>query len=150
MDRRELILAREFVVLTSIPGFVTHARNRGLLADELRPAIQLLDGDEAAAENLFVDGARGPQQNIVTLSPEIYVTLEGRKPQNVGVGPSLNAYRILIVKALLIDVQLKTLLGTNGDMHYHGCTTDFRKGQNMDGEMGINISLSYAFKPSEL
>lgn len=146
-DRREQILSRLFAVLQT--NLVQCVRNRAELPDEARPAGILLDGDESANESAFNRGRLvGP--NLVSLQPEIYLVLNSRKPDNVNVGQDLNVLRAVVVKAILSDAQLLSLVGPNGEMQYKGCVTDLARGRGMDGEMGLNMTFIYVFNPNEL
>lgn len=150
MDKREIILLRLFAVLSAVDGVTTYVRNRGHLPDDKRPAIYLLDGDEAADDRAFDRGRLSESPNLVSLDPEVYIALDGRGPDNARVGEDLNAFRVKIVKAVLFDATLKALIGTNGQIKYRGCVTDLARGRAMNGEMGIHFTLIYHFKPSEL
>ena len=150
VDKRELILLRLFEVLKSIPTLNQWVRNRGELPDEKRPAIIMLDGDEHASETAFNRGRIGASPNMISLVPEVYISLEARKPDNVNTGEDLSAIRVAILKAVLTDSVLLSLVGGNGEIRYNGCVTDLARGRNIDGEMGLMFAFVYHFKPSEL
>jgi hypothetical protein len=149
-DRREMILARLFELLGSLPGVQQCVRNRGELPNDLRPAITLLDCDENVQSHPARHGGLSAALCLVSLEPEIYLLLETRKPDNVGVGQDLNLLRAVIIKAILTDTVLIALVGTNGEIKYNGCVTDLAKGRAMDGEMGLNFALVYVLNPREL
>jgi hypothetical protein len=153
-DKRELILLRLKAILETVadvPGGVF--RNRGELDDAKRPAIILLDGDEVSTRSVSAANSRGsltvPPQ-FVRMSPEIYIVLDARKPHNVLSGEDLNAFRVDILKKIFEDAELKTLLGTNGDIAYDGTTTDMKSGQSMEGQALIKTTYQYVLRPSEL
>jgi hypothetical protein len=150
MDRREQILNRLFDVLKTIPGVKQWVRNRAELPNEDRPAITQMDADETANPNAFQKGRIGVSPSLVTCTPEIYVVLDDRKPDNLNVGQDLNAFRVLIVKAVRDDATLKSLVGSNGEIRYNGCNTDLGRDRNLVGEMLISLSFVYPFIPSEL
>ncbi len=153
MDRRELILARLFEILKTIVGLKTICRNRGLLPEELRPAITLLDGHEDMTSTQVNDGRGGrglsAQPGKITMRPEIFVVLDTRLPKNEGIGADLNAWRIQILKAVSADTQINALLTTNGSLLYEGCLTDLATGQSMEGQLQMRFALSYPLKESE-
>lgn len=156
MDRRELILARLFAILTTLAGsngIKTICRNRGLLPEELRPAITLLDGDESMQSPQIVDGRGGrglsAQPGKLVMRPEIFVVLDTRLPKNEGIGEDLNAWRIRILKAMSADTEINTLLTTNGSLLYEGCLTDLATGRSMEGQLQMQFALSYPLKESE-
>lgn len=152
MDRREAILAQLFVTLQGVPGFATYVRNRGELPNDKRPSLILLDGAEVAKEAAFERGRTTASPNLMVLQPEIYISLDGRKPDNENVGQDLNAFRVLILKAIQADAVLDTLccVRDGGEIQYRGCQTDLARGNPMNGEMGLDIAIIYPFQPSEL
>jgi hypothetical protein len=125
-------------------------RNRGELPVDKRPGVIQLDAHEIADIKAFDRGRVAASPNIIRLSPEIYITLEGRKPDNLAVGRDLNSIRVSILKAVLLDETLQGLVSSNGEIRYESCVTDLARGQNMDGEMGLVISFAYPLIPKEL
>lgn len=156
MDRRELILIRLLAILTTLAGangIRTICRNRGLLPEELRPAITLLDGDETVTSTQINDGRGGrglsAQPAMVIMRPEIFVVLDQRLPKNELIGEDLNAWRIRILTAVAADTQINTLLTNNGSLIYEGCLTDLATGRSMEGQLQMQFALTYPFKASE-
>lgn len=145
-DRRELVLARLLVVSEGVEGVVTAQRNKRLLVDAKRPAIVFFDADEDAMEEDGGGAKPGNAPNLVTMTPEIFLML-GTVPENVG--SEINAFRLLFLKAVLFDADLKTIMGSNGRIKYNGCATGLSQGRNMEAEMGVMISFTYPFMPSE-
>lgn len=151
VDKREQVLTRIFAVLETIPGVVSHVRNRVELSDDKRPALYLLDGDETADETAFGKGRLNASPNIITLKPEVWVSLENRQPKNENLGQDLNAYRVLLIKAMLNDSQLIALTGGDfGNIRYMGAVTDLARGRDTAGVMGLMFAFVYMLKPSEL
>lgn len=150
MDKREMILARLLVVLTGVAGITTVRRNKREFSEELCPAIGLYDGDEEAEE---ADGGRGrpaASPNRVTMTPEILIKL-GSVPEDVGT--ALNAFRVLVIKAILNDAELASIVGSdtgNGEIRYRGCATSLSTGRQIEGEMGMFFSLQYNLIPAKL
>lgn len=148
IDRRDGILARCFAVLQTIPGIppanVVH--NRGELPPGLRPGITMLDADELSDERAF-ERQRLITPTLMRLTPIIYITLDTRKPGNDTVGSDLNGYRVQILKAVMLDQQLQSLVQ---EIRYMGCSTDLKRGEQMNGEMALVITFIYPLIPSEL
>lgn len=144
MDRREDILARLLVVAQGLPGMTAAVRNAGGLSDDKRPAVVILDADEVA-EPAADSRGRGPQ--MVTMTPEIYILLSGAPAD---VGTQINAMRAGLIKAVLDDAALQTLVTTNGAIRYEGCATGLARGRSMEGEMGVSIGFTYPLRTNEL
>lgn len=152
IDTREAILTRMHVNMDAVTGMVSKVRNRGLLSNEKRPGMVLLDGDETP--RLSVDTRRikgraalmAPQ--IVQLRPEVYILLPEGRPQNESVGQELNAYRIAYMKAMWEDPTLATILGSNSTLVYNGCTTDLKSGSSLSGQMRLDFIANYLLQPT--
>ena len=146
IDRRELILSRLLDIASVTEGVVAAFRNKDEISEKQRPAIVILDADEAADD---VDPgsrpARSPRR--VAMTPEIYILL-GAKPEELG--SVINALRARFVKSVLGDSQLGSIVGTNGDIRYEGCATALARGRSMEGEMGVSFSFTYVLRPEEL
>jgi hypothetical protein len=154
MDRREAILSRLFTVLSSISGFSAVYRNRPLNpAASLRPALFLLDAHEAPDLEKGMEPAfRRLGITPMRMTPEIFISL-GEAPENVG--PSLNAIRVEVLKAVFNDVTstdaagLGSLVTPSGDVRYEGCATALTMASGVEGEMGVSLTFLYPLKPSE-
>lgn len=146
MSKREDILARLVVVCSGIEGVVLCARNRDEISDRQKPAIIIMDADEAAIEGEPKRAnAAGPQ--IISMTPEIYILLSG---EPATVGTELNAMRVALLSAVLNDATLRTITGPNGAIRYEGCATGLSRGRSMEGEMGVSLSFQYPFNPNNL
>lgn len=155
MDTREQILDRLLVIATEQAGFTSAVRNRGLRTNELRPAIVVLDGDEApvlthgSRSNTAKAGRSMPMTpEIMLMKPEIYLMLQEDRPTNETLGTELNTKRVALIKAIAEDEELRLLLGSNGNMIYNGCTTDLKSGMALSGQMRIDLNLVYTFFPT--
>ena len=146
IDRRELILVRLLEIAKGIEGIAGAFRNRDEISEKQRPAIVILDADEAADDaDPGSRPARSPRR--VAMTPEIYILL-GAKPEELG--SVINALRARFVKSVLGDSQLGSIVGTNGDVRYEGCATALARGRSMEGEMGVSFSFTYVLRPEEL
>ena len=145
-DRREMILTRLLEIAVGVEGIVAAFRNRDEISEKQRPAIVILDADEAADDaDPSSRPSRAPRR--VAMTPEIYILL-GAKPEELG--SVINALRARFVKSVLGDSQLGSIVGTNGDIRYEGCATALARGRSMEGEMGVSFSFTYVLRPEEL
>lgn len=149
-DKRELILARLFVVLSGVTGITEKARNRGDLPSDKRPGIIMLDGDEVANRDAFGRGRPPAGQNLIVASPEIYIVPKNKKPVNETVGEDLNALRAKIVKAVLTDADLIELVGSNGEIRYEGMATDLGEDKTLEGKARLLFAFQYVLRPTDL
>ena len=146
IDRREMILSRLLEIAGSTEGIAGAFRNRDEISEKQRPAIVILDADEVADDaDPGSRPARSPRR--VAMTPEIYILL-GAKPQDLGT--AINTLRARLVKAILMDPSLLTILGSSGDARYEGCATALARGRSMEGEMGVSFSFTYVLRPEEL
>ena len=145
-DRREMILTRLLEIAVGVDGIVAAFRNKDEISEKQRPAIVILDADEAADDtDPGSRPARSPRR--VAMTSEIYILL-GAKPEELG--SVINALRARFVKSVLGDSQLGSIVGTNGDIRYEGCATALARGRSMEGEMGVSFSFTYVLRPEEL
>ena len=145
-DRREMILTRLLEIAVGVEGIVAAFRNRDEISEKQRPAIIILDADEAADDaDPSSRPSRAPRR--VAMTPEIYILL-GAKPEDLGT--AINTLRARFVKAVLGDAQLSLIVGSNGDIRYEGCATALARGRSMEGEMGVSFSFTYVLRPEEL
>jgi hypothetical protein len=145
-DRREMILARLLEIARNVEGIVTAFRNKDEIGEKQRPAIVILDADEAADD---ADPASRPSRapRRISMTPEIYIML-GMKPEHIGT--SINMLRARLIKAILADAELSLIAGSNGDIRYEGCATALARGRTMEGEMGVSFSFAYVLRPDDL
>jgi len=145
-DRRELILARLLEIAKGIEGIAAAFRNRDEISEKQRPAIVILDADEASDDaDPTARPTRSPRR--VAMTPEIYILL-GSKPEDLGT--AINALRARLVTAVLTDSALLSIIGSNGDIRYEGCATALARGRSMEGEMGVSFSFTYVLRPEEM
>lgn len=146
-DRREEILARLVVVAKTISG-VQVFRNRDNIPETERPAICILDADEAADMAAQEKGLRYNRgKNVVNLTPEIYI-MASSEAENIGA--TINGIRMKLAKAVLEDGTLAGICGANGRVDYLGCDSQFAAGRKMNGDMSVRFSFVYPLLPTEL
>ncbi len=146
-DKREDILVRLLAIYRTVTGVVHVARNEQVADDWNFPAILLLDSDEGADESALGRGRPANAPNRVTMTPETFLLL-GDLPEKVGT--ELNRYRARIIKAVLTDVELETIVGGNGEIAYRGCATSLSRGREMLGDIGLDFSITYKLNPADL
>lgn len=145
-DRREMVLARLLEIARGIEGIAAAFRNKDEISEKQRPAIVILDADEAADDaDPTSRPSRSPRR--VAMTPEIYILL-GAKPEELGT--VINTLRARLVKTILADAQLAGIIGSNGYVRYEGCATALARGRSMEGEMGVSFSFAYVLRPEEL
>lgn len=145
-DKRELILARLLAACSDIEGMAKAARNVDALTESARPAVIILDGDEATEEGDPIGRPeRSPRR--VEMTPELHVLLAG---QPMDAGTAVNAMRAAVIKAVILDTELVDIIGTNGHIRYDGCATEFASGRTMQARMRLAFTFTYILKPAEL
>lgn len=154
IDRREAILER----LVELAGeeyisAATVVRNRALLKQDIRPAVAILDGDEVARVTgdglgLGRGGRVGMTAQLMTMRPEIFLVLDSRKIQNVGIGEDVNAFRMTLINVIAHDPALLAILGSNGSIAYMGMVTDLKSGSRLDGEVKFEFAFTYLLDPT--
>lgn len=129
--------------------------NRGELPGSPEPKVPgmiLLDADEVKDPRFVMAQGRnlpvGTQ--VMRMTPEIYIVLPVRKPDNTNVGTDLNTVRAAILDLILHDAALSVICGSNGGITYDGCVTDMARNRTMKGQMGLSFTFSYPLIPGEL
>ena len=145
-DLREEILARLVAIAAEVPGIAMAGRNRIGLSETARPAIVVLDADEAAEEEERASRP-GHAPQLVVMTPELFV-LAGKPAAEIGA--ELNAFRRRIVRRVLTDGPLLGLAGPNGFVRYAGCATALAAGRSMEGEMSLSFAIRYVLRPVEM
>jgi hypothetical protein len=160
-DRRTDILAQVHTLLNNLEITLSSGKipaknfvhNRNELPKELVPGIILLDADEVSdPRGIQAPPGRGgpPGAKLMRMTPEIYVVLDVRKPNNVNVGEDLNKARLAILGTILNDKTLQTIVGNNGQISYDGSVTDLARNRTMQGQLGVSITFVYPLIPGEL
>lgn len=154
VDKREQILARLETILVDVAGVVTVKRNAGLLADDKRPAIVILDGDEQTDVQALTSRTALMAKSFVTAKPEIFFLSKEYRIPNVrasdskNVGTILNDAKTAITNKIAGDTVIRGLLGPNGRLQYTGCITDLKSGSAISGEMRMDFSFTYVLDPN--
>lgn len=147
MDKREAILVRLVEVAAGLPGIKTAVRNQDEISERARPAIAIFDADEVADDRAIERGHSGKAPNVIEMSPEALILLGGTPEQ---VGTDLNGLRAKFIKAVLTDLAIAALTGSNGAVRYTGCGTHLGHGRSMEGSMSVQFTFAYVLRPDQL
>lgn len=123
------------------------AGKQGILAIQRDRPDGPFDADETAAEGFERQNHPGRAPNIVVMTPEVLIRL-GASPGSVGT--SLNALRAKLLKTVLMDSQITTLVVANGNVRYAGCSTHLGHGRSMEGSMTVHFSFAYVLRREQL
>jgi hypothetical protein len=154
IDKREMILQRMLAILQGIAAAVTTDaptvfRNRGEVPAEKLPALVMLDGRETIA--IPATGKGGIKvPTVFTLQPQVFVVLKPTPDSsNEGIGETMSAYRMKLLKAFSSDDTLFALLGSNGEIQYSTLETDMQTGSTLLGQFQMMLTLTYVLNPSD-
>jgi len=152
IDKRELILQRLLVILGAVEGIAAARRNRGANAQNERPALVLVDGDESAVLSHKTSSRAGFAPSIQAMKPGIYILPKSLTPTNQdadgrNIGEITNGFRVAIIEKIAADTELENLLGPNGGISYNGAETDLKSGSALYGEMRLDFTLRYVLNP---
>jgi hypothetical protein len=116
------------------------------------PCVILLDGKEVPKLRTTGHNVNGrAPATTMTLLPQVFIILMPRENgTNEGVGEELSAFRIKILDKLFNDQSLIALMGDNGELEYQGYDTDLQTGSAIEGQMRLDVALSYTFNPDHL
>lgn len=163
IDTAELIRARCFEILKTIPGLATITpdsgptfpsawRNRGNLKGEKLPAAVFLDGGERIHPDTSTYGKAKPgmPHTLMTLTPQVFIEPEPDKViGNPTVTAAMVAFRRQVLKLFLHDDELLSLLGDDGQIEYLGNDSDMQTGAPMKGELQFDFAITYVFDPDD-
>lgn len=129
-------------------------RNRGLLASDMRPCMLLLDGSEETFLSREGEKGRGRTHDapaIMRWTPGIFAALEVRPVgRSAEYAAEFTAYRNAMLRAILNDPDLLTIVGENGDIAYRGHQTDMQDGLMMQGVLQMNFAFYYVLDTRNL
>lgn len=160
-DAREAIIQLIMSSLQGIPGLVNVFRDRGIgepydveTNTPMLPAAIFLDGREHSTQpSTQGHGYRPGQVPPVPMifEPQIYIILLPRTTMaNEGVAAELAMWRMLVLKAMLRNEALMNLLGSEGDIHFQGLSTDMQSGSLCRGEIRFDFAIKYVLSPDDL
>jgi hypothetical protein len=145
-DLREEILNRLFNIVASIPGIRSAARNYIDVAEDRLPSATVLDGDEESDGINDIGSSRPPNRPyVVQMTPYVLVI-----EQADAAGTQLSGFRREVIKRVLTDASLITLVGANGNIRYLGNQSDFGWGRSLQGAMVAQFTFKYPLKIEEL
>ena len=163
-DKREMILTQMLLLLGTVTDSNSSLplnifRNRAEIPADKLPAVVLLDGKENVKYPKMAYGKGGSSYTpggasiptVYDLHPQVFIILKPRDDiQNVGVGEELSGLRMQVLKVIIQDGDLRTLVGSNGEINYLGHITDLQTGSTVLGQMQLNFQLSYVLDPNDL
>ena len=153
-DTREVILARLLVILGTIEGVAGSGATKavGRNIDDVpagwsdrRPAILLQDAVEEFFDAPPLDRRSAVQR--MALRPVLTI-LAGADAKDVGA--LLNLFRARLIAAVLSDADLRTLVGTNGRVHYAGCERLPAGPESKEGRMEVTFVFTYVLRLTDL
>jgi hypothetical protein len=149
MDRREEILARLLALAQNVTGFKIAVRNKNEFSDLARPALVVLDGDEAAQEK---DPQARPTNapRIIHMKPEVIILMSGTPD---AIGTSVNGQRAKLIKAIEADAALLALVWDGAkrqSIRYEGSGLAIASGRQIEADMTLHFVLTYVLRPDEL
>lgn len=152
MDRREAILARlaeiaEGLTTESDPLVQGAGRNENTVSDSGLPAIMVLEGDEEVDPDETRINRPSDRPQLVHMLPQILIIGAEKRSE---LGPTLNAIRAVVIKAVTSDADLKTLAGIKHAVHYHGMQSDLAFAREMVGRFSLRFLIKYWLEPAEL
>lgn len=134
-DKRELILRR---VLALLGGVMGAKRNDVSIPDSVLPLAVLLDGDETVKQDTFERGRPASGPNIITASPEMYLTFVVGEVEDAG--PAA-ADMEATIKALVLGDPVLALLCHS--MRYTGNDTATAFGRSIYVQMQFDFEFDY-------
>ncbi len=145
-DRRENIHARILAIVERVEGIERARRNITTLAEDVRPAAIITDGDETPVimSEREIRTRTGP---IVNCTPGIRLLMG---EDSDGVGTLANTLRRRIIAALLNDADLLAECGPNGRLEYGGLLVGIGGGRQTEIEISILLNCTYPLKLTEL
>lgn len=147
---REDILQRLIEISGTIPGIKTVAWDVISVNDDQLPAIAVLEGDEEASEDDRVNRPTNAPRRV-TMMPHLII-VAGR---NIGsppldIGPALNNFYRLLLKAVMTDATLAGLTLDGRGVRLVGMESDLAHGRMMQGQMAVKFALTYGLVPNNL
>lgn len=150
VDKHEELLARVFEILQTIPNTNTAVRNRGLLDNEMRPGLVLLDGDAFSKVNGAGRGRVRMSPQMMEARPQVFVVMDTRLPQNANLGQDMNAIAFAIIQAIAQDQPLLDIIGSNGDVTLIRAETDLKSGSAVRGQTRLDFTIVYWLDPYQV
>lgn len=148
-DKRELVLARMVQVIKELDMYKEVYRNRDEVADSVKPAIVVIDGPETVVDQPDERGHRPSNATVlVEMTPEVIVLTDTVSTDTIGT--DLNKHRAAIVKAIVTDAQLLTIVGANGKIRYQSFEMALAAGRRVEGQAMIRIAFVYPLQYANL
>lgn len=147
MGKRERILARLHDILLEVADAPNVGRNVTDVSDSNRPALILLDGDQAADPRIIGRGRPINSANLVTMRPEV-VILAGSGSGDENIGTVLNSlHDQIFVKVMSDNAGWQNSIAADLAVYYEGCASDLGRGREMEGAMVAQFRFDYYLDP---
>lgn len=146
-DIREQILTRLVAVCAGVTGIVAAGRNLTDVPLMSRPAVTINGGAEQMVSSPR-PAARFSQVQIMELTPGI--TLLVRSDTGAEAGSLMSLFRGRLVNAILSDTSLRSLVTTNGAIHYDGCNETDPSPESKEPRLELQFVFSYPLKLADL
>lgn len=143
-DRREEIMQALLAACQSLDG-VTAYRNRNMLAEEQRPAIVVMDGDETSEE--LSASRQGLAPRHVRMQPLVQLLVSD---QAADIGSTLNALRARVIAAVLEDQPLASLTHNERGAAYLGLQMMIDNGRRIEGVLVLAFEVTYILRAADL
>jgi hypothetical protein len=133
-------MARLLTIAAAVPGVAYTARNDLGVDDVALPAIVVLDGDEQIPDMGARLAGKIKAARLVTMSAEVHILQDG---EPATLGSELNALRVAVIRAILDDATLASIVGANGAIDPVGCSVGFAQGTRLQGELALVVRFTY-------
>lgn len=151
-DIREAILVRLLAVAKGVAGIKYAERNAINISENELPAIVIIDGEEEVDSAALDRNVPGKIFMPVHMTPLANIMI-AEKTANAGT--VLNGFRVALIKAVLFDIQLLSIVGEGGGrfgggIRYVGATPGLSEGRLLQGSLIPRFRFSYIFDPNAL
>lgn len=147
---REDILQRLIEIAETIPGIKTVVWDVISVNDDQLPAIAVLEGDEEANEDDRINRPTNAPRRVVMMPHIIIVAGRNIGSPPLDIGPALNNFYRLLLKAIMTDSTLAGLTLDGRGVRLVGMESDLAHGRMFQGQMAVKIALTYGLVPNNL
>jgi len=151
IDTRESILVRIKDIISTIASPDRTLRNTDEVSGRGGTYAILFDGDEAIdEENDTTRSSLGDPsvvQDFMVMSPAVEL-ITGAETEDIG--SELNTLRRQLLPLILLDAELVSLVGSNGQIRYMGCSVETQAGDNREGTITFDFRFKYVLRVADL
>lgn len=152
-DRRETILAALFAAVQTVSADGSGAmdvieRNRDTpLAEEVRPALLMFDGNELASNQNPRSGKRKAPQ-AVRMQPAIYGYVKAAAGSPGNISADVNALIARVRKAVFNNDTFLAALGADDVVSQDSLVLQFTPGATPEADFEMHLNIDYSFNPA--